>query len=115
MIPNDIGPHPDAPNHYHSFGKPREWSEDDCGTLTVRRVGATGDILFEPATRIVRTDLPSGESIYPAFMSEWVLSAEERERLHNLLDTGGPISFRMLVSGNGLPPVALWLRGDEEV
>lgn len=109
MIAIDVGAHPDAPDHYIRFGKPEDWSDEDCGTLAVRRVGVTGDILFEPAVRIVRSQLPSGEEIYPAFMSEWVPTQEERE----LLISGQPI--RMLVSGNGLPPVALWVRAEDEL
>jgi hypothetical protein len=109
MIPSDIGAHPDAPDHYIRMGKPDDWDDADCGSLAVRRVATTGDILFEPAVRIVRSDLPSGESLYPAFMSEWVPSIEELA----LLNAGQPI--RMLVSGNGLPPVALWVRSGDEV
>lgn len=109
MIPADIGPHPDAPDYYIRMGKPEDWDESDCGTLAVRRVGTTGDILFEPAVRIVRSDLPSGETIYPAFMSEWSPTPDELDRLN----MGEPI--RLLVSGNGLPPMALWVRGEDEV
>ena len=109
MIAVDIGPHPDAPDHYIRMGKPEDWSDEDCGTLAIRRVAATGDILFEPAARIVRSDLPSGESIYPAFLSEWRPTEDELHRLNK----GEPI--RMLVSGNGLPPVAMWVREESEV
>lgn len=109
MIPVDIGPHPEAPHHYIAMGKPKDWSEDDCGELCVRRVGATGDLLFEPAVRVVRNDLPSGEFIYPAFMSEWRPTEEELARLNK----GEPV--RMLISGNGLPPVALWVREESEI
>jgi hypothetical protein len=109
MIATDIGPHPDAPDHYIRMGKPADWDEQDCGTLAVRRVGATGDILFEPAVRIVRSQLSSGEEVYPAFMSEWRPTEEE---LH-LLNKGEPV--RMLVSGNNLPPIALWVRDDSEI
>lgn len=105
----DVGPHPDAPDHYIRMGKPEDWHEADCGSLAVRRVGVTGDIIFEPAVRIVRSDLPSGECIYPAFLSEWLPTDHERE----LITAGG--SIRMLVSGNGLPPVALWAREEDEV
>ncbi len=115
MIPADIGPHPDAPDHYIAFGKPKDWLEEDCATLTVRRVGATGDLLFEPAARIVRDDLPSGEVVYPAFLSEWVPSEAERERLHDLLSDGAPIAFRHLIAGNGLQPMSMWLKGHDEV
>jgi len=108
MIAVDIGPHPDAPDYYIRMGKPEDWDEADCGTLAVRRVAATDDILFEPAVRIVRTDLPSGETFYPAFMSEWLPSEEDRIKIA----AGQPI--RMLVSGNGLPPVALWVRDEDE-
>lgn len=109
MTPTDIGPHPQAPEFYMAFGKPDGWEEQDCGTLFVRRVGATGDILFEPAVRIVRSELPSGESVYPAYMSEWIPSAEELARLN----AGEPL--RLLISGNSLPPVALWVREEGEV
>lgn len=105
----DIGPHPESPDLYFSFGKPPSWQDDDCGTLTVRRVATTGDILAEPATRIVNALLPSGETYYPAYMSEWEPTPEELERLN----AGLPI--RMLVSGNALPPVALWVRGEDEI
>ena len=115
MIPADIGPHPDAPNHYISFGKPTEWNDEDCGTLTVRRVGATGDMLYEPAARIVRDDLPSGESVYPSFLSEWMLSAQERASLAQRILNGDPIFFRVLVAGNGLPPMSIWLKDHEEI
>lgn len=115
MIPADIGPHPDAPEHYISFGKPKEWAEEDCGTLTVRRVGATGDLLYEPAVRIVRDELPSGEAVYPAFLSQWVPSDEERDRLLMLLSLDQPVEFRFLIAGNGLQPMSAWLKGRDEV
>lgn len=105
----DIGPHPDAPDYYIRMGKPSDWNEKDCGSLAVRRVAATGDILFEPAARIVTNQLPSGEQVYPAFLSEWHPTEEELARLN----AGVPI--RMLISGNGLPPVALWVRQEGEV
>lgn len=108
MKPIDIGAHPDAPDHYLSFGKPADWAEEDCGTLTVRRVGATGDLLHEPAARVVRSDLPSGEQVYPAYMSEWVFSPEEKL----LIAAGKPL--RILISGNSLPPLAAWVRGLDE-
>ncbi len=109
MTPLDIGAHPDAPDFYIRMGKPESWQEEDCGTLCVRRVGATGDMLAEPAARLVRSQLPSGEEVYPAFMSEWQPTEDELARLN----AGEPI--RMLISGNGLPPVALWVRGEGEV
>lgn len=109
MNPGDIGPHPDAPDHYIRMGKPETWVEEDCGVLGVRRVGVTGDLLWEPAARVVRNPLPSGEVIYPAFMSEWYPDADELARIA----AGGPI--RMLISGNSLPPVALWARHEGEV
>lgn len=115
MIPTDIGPHPDAPAYYMPMGKPKEWNEEDCGTLTVRRVGATGDLLHEPAARIVKDELPSGDVVYPSFLAEWVPSEDERDRLITKLLEGDPISFRTLIAGNGLPPMAIWLKGDEEV
>lgn len=105
----DIGPHPQAPDHYIRMGKPADWNEEDCGSLAVRFVGVTGDILFEPATRIVRSELPSGEEIYPAYLSEWSPSQDELDRLN----MGEPV--RLLVSGTGLPPVALWVRGEDEI
>ena len=109
MQPVDIGPHPEAPEHYLRFGKPPEWDEQDCGTLCVRRVGATGDLLVEPAARIVRNVLPSGEEVYPAYMSEWAPTREELE----LLAKGANI--RILISGTSLPPVAIWVREEDEV
>jgi hypothetical protein len=115
MLPSDIGAHPDAPNHYFAFGKPKDWAEEDCGTLTIRRVGATGDMLLEPAARLVRNDLPSGESVYPAYLSQWVPSQEEREQLLDKLLAGDPIEFRTLLASDGLPPMSIWLRGADEV
>lgn len=109
MTPIDIGPHPDAPDHYFRFGKPPSWDEKDCATLCVRRVGATTDMLAEPAARVVKTTLPSGEDVYPAYLSEWTPSAAELE----LLNAGQPM--RLLLSGNSLPPVALWVRAEDEV
>lgn len=109
MTPIDIGAHPDAPDHYIRLGKPADWSDDDCGSLAVRRVVATGDIFFEPAVRIVQSVLPSGETVYPAFLSEWVPSEEELV----LLNAGQPL--RVLVSGNGLPPMALHVRALDEL
>lgn len=109
MRPVDIGPHPDAPDHYVALGKPADWNDEDCSSLCIRRVGATGDMFYEPAARIVNNQLASGASVYPAYMSEWRPSAEELE----LLNKGEPI--RMLVSGNVLPPVALWVRGQSEI
>lgn len=108
MIPSDIGPHPDAPDHYIRMGKPANWDEEDCGSLAVRFVAATGDLFYEPAVRIVRNELPSGQEVYPAYLSEWMPSEEERARIA----AGEPI--RMLVSGTGLPPIALWVREDGE-
>lgn len=115
MNPTDIGPHPDAPQHYFSMGKPESWDAKDCGSLCVRRVAATGDLLYEPAARIVRSHLPSGEEVYPAFLSEWEPTEEERARILALLAADAPILFRMLISGNGLPPAALWLQREDEV
>lgn len=115
MIPADIGPHPAAPNHYISFGKPEDWQDEDCGRLTVRRVGATGDMLYEPAARIVRDDLPSGESVYPSFLSEWLLTNEDRTRVLEAIITGEPVFIRLLLAGNGLQPQSLWVRGEDEI
>lgn len=115
MIPADIGPHPDAPNYYTRMGKPEGWADEDCGTLGIRRVGATGDMLYEPAARIVRDDLPSGDVVYPCFAAEWVLSEDEKDRLLQKLLDGDRVAFRTLICGNGLPPMSLWLKGDEEV
>jgi hypothetical protein len=109
MIPVDIGPHPDAPNHYIVFGKPKDWKEEDCSVLATRHVGVTGDVLYEPAVRVVRSPLPSGEDVYPAFLSEWRPTEEELHRLNK----GEPL--RLLVSGNGIPPVAMWVREEDEV
>lgn len=115
MIPSDIGAHPDAPHHYTPMRKPESWADEDCGTLTVRRVGATGDMLHEPAARIVRDDLPSGESVYPSFLMQWVPTDDERAEMLRKLMMGEEIEFRLLLAGNGLPPHALWLRGMGEV
>lgn len=115
MLPSDIGPHPDAPNQYISMGKPAGWSDEDCGTLTVRRVGATGDMLYEPAARVVRDDLPSGEVVYPCFMAEWIPTTEERAQMHALLMADRPIAIRTLIVGNGLAPMSVWVKGWEEV
>ena len=108
MNPSDIGPHPEAPEHYIRMGKPADWDEQDCGSLAVRRVAATGELLFEPAARVIRAQLPSGDEVYPAYMSEWLPTLEELERLNK----GEPV--RMLISGLALPPVALWVREDNE-
>jgi hypothetical protein len=97
------------------MGKPAGWSDEDCGTLTVRRVGATGDMLVEPAARVMRDDLPSGEVIYPCFMAEWTLTDEERSEMMVMLETGRPIAFRTLIVGNGLAPMSVWLRSEGEV
>ena len=115
MLPRDIGAHPDAPNHYFPMGKPESWNEEDCGTLTVRRVAATGDMLVEPAARVVRNPLPSGEEIYPAFLSEWEPSVEEYEQIAATIAAGGRLLFRNLIAGNGLPPQSIWLKGKDEV
>lgn len=115
MLPSDIGPHPDAPNHYLAMGKPKDWSDGDCGTLTVRRVGATGEMLVEPAARLVRDDLPSGDVVYPCFMAEWVPTDDERALMISKLMQGEEIAFRTLIVGNGLAPMSVWLRGEGEV
>lgn len=109
MIAVDIGPHPAAPEHYIEMRKPEGWNDDDCGTLSVRRVGATGEVLSEPAARIVRTELPTGENVYPAYLSEWVPDKHELA----LLLAGEPV--RLLISGNALPPCAMWVRDGNEV
>ena len=109
MIPQDIGPHPAAPNHYLQMRKPKEWSDEDCGTLAVRRVGATGDVFEEPAARIVTSQLPSGEQVYPAYLSEWMPTEQERA----LILAGEPV--RLLISGNSLPPCSMWVRQGDEV
>ncbi|UIS25260.1 hypothetical protein [Erythrobacter phage vB_EliS-L02] len=108
MNPIDIGPHPEAPDYYMKMGKPESWSEADCGVLCVRRMAATADMLVEPAARVHRQILPSGEEVYPVYVSEWMPTAEELE----LLKAGQPI--RMMVSGTSLPPVAMWVKGSEE-
>jgi hypothetical protein len=109
LTPGDIGPHPDAPNHYTKFGKPTDWKDEDCGSLGVRRLAATGEMFYEPAARIVRDELPSGEFVYPAFLSEWYPTPDEIERIV----AGQPV--RCLIAGNGLQPMSLWARNDGEV
>lgn len=109
MIPADIGPHPAAPDHYIVMGKPANWDENDCGKLAVRTVGATADVFYEPAARVARSQLPSGEEIYPAFLSEWTPTKEELA----LLNAGEPV--RLLISGRNLPPCSLWVRTGDEV
>ena len=109
MLPTDIGAHPDAPEHYIPMGKPPEWADEDCSTLFVRRVAATGDLLYEPAVRVVRSDLPSGHEVYPAYMCEWMPSEDDIQQM--LAGKG----IRMLISGNAMPPVALWVVGEDEV
>lgn len=109
MIPSDIGPHPDAPQHYVEMKRPPSMTDDQCGSLTIRRVGATGDMLSEPAQRLVRQDYEDAPSIYPCFMSEWVPTPDELERLN----AGQPV--RMLLVGNSLPPASLWVRGTDEI
>lgn len=109
MIPGDIGAHPEAPHHYIVMGKPESWNEEDCGSLAVRRVATTGDILYEPAVRIVRDQLPSGEEYYPAFMFEMIPSEDERARIA----AGHPV--RVLICGNGMPPVSVWVPAEDEV
>jgi hypothetical protein len=115
MTPNDIGPHPDAPASYFFMGKPSDWSEEDCGSLAIRRVGATGEMLVEPAARIIQDDLPSGDAIYPAYLSQWTATEAERSQIAELLVTGQPIEFRTLIAGNALPPMSIWLRGHGEI
>lgn len=115
MIPTDIGPHPDAPDYYFPMGKPKDWDEADCGTLAVRRVGATGDLLHEPAARIVKDELPSGEVIYPSFLAEWEPTDEECNRILDCLMEGQKPRFRVLLAGNNLPPSRIWVKGAEEV
>lgn len=105
----DIGPHPEAPDYYLKMGKPESWSDEDCKSLGVRRMAATGDMLYEPAVRINRHVMPSGEEAFPVFVSEWVPTADELERLN----AGQPI--RLMVSGTSLPPVAMWVRNEGEV
>ena len=109
MIPTDIGPHPAAPDHYIVMGKPKDWDNEDCAKLAVRRVAATGDIFSEPAARIVTSQLPTGAEVYPAYLSEWMPSKEELA----LLVAGEPV--RLLISGNSLPPCSLWVRTGSEV
>jgi hypothetical protein len=109
MNPGDIGPHPDAPQHYITMGRPPSMTDEQCGSLSVRRIGATGDLVCEPAQRVVRQDYEDGQTLYPCFMSEWVPTDEEREQIA----AGQPV--RMLIVGNSLPPVSLWVRGTDEV
>lgn len=108
MIPADIGPHPDAPDYYLSMGKPPSMTDDECGSLCVRRVGATIDMIQEIPVRIVSDGLP-GERVYPAFMSEWFPTLEEKERII------AGYGVRMLIVGDNLPPSNLWVRGTDEV
>lgn len=108
MIPGDIGAHPDAPNHYVVMGRPPSMTDEQCGSLAVRRVGATGDMVCEPAARIVR-DREGEDCIYPCFLSEWIPTPEEIA----LINAGHPV--RTLVVGNGLPPMSIWVRGTDEV
>lgn len=115
MNPSDIGAHPDAPQHYVPFGRPPGTPEEDCGTLYVRRLAATGDMLYEPAARLVVSNPPSGEGVYPCFQSEWVATEEERVQIADLLLRGEPIAVRTLLVGNGLPPMSIWLKGREEI
>jgi hypothetical protein len=109
MKPTDIGPHPEAPDYYMKMGKPKDWEEKDCGTLCVRRMVATADMLAEPAARVQRSQLPSGEEVFPVYVSEWVPTPDDLE----LLKAGQPI--RLMISGTSLPPVAMWVRGEAEV
>lgn len=109
MIPTDIGPHPDAPNYYLTMGRPPSMTDEECGSLSVRRVAATGDMACEPAVRIVQQERDGGEPFYPCFMSEWRPTEDELVRLNK----GEPV--RMLVVGNNLPPVSMWVRGESEI
>lgn len=109
MIPVDIGPHPDAPNHYLTMRRPPSMTDEECGSLAIRLIAATGDMAAEPAARVVRQDREGGEPIYPCFMSEWRPTDDELLRLNK----GEPV--RVLVVGNGLPPMSLWVRGESEV
>lgn len=110
MTPIDIGPHPDAPEFYITMARPPSMTDEQCGSLTVRRVGATGDMLSEPAVRIVRQDYADGSPpVYPCYMSEWVPTPEELARIN----AGAPV--RMLIVGGGLPPVSLWVREIGEI
>lgn len=109
MTPLDIGPHPDAPQHYISMGRPPSMTDDQCGSLSVRRVAATGDVVCEPAVRVVRQEWENAPDLYPCFMSEWQPTPEELE----FLNAGQPV--RMLIVGNGLPPASLWVRGTDEI
>ncbi len=109
MTPIDIGPHPDAPQHYVEMKRPPSMTDSECGSLSIRRVATTGDMVSEPAQRVVRQDRDRGEPFYPCFMSEWMPTPEELERLNR----GLPV--RMLLVGNALPPASLWVRGDDEI
>lgn len=106
MNPGDIGPHPDAPEYYIPMGKPKSMTDNDCQTLMVRLVGATGDMVKEVPIRIV--SVPLETDVVPGFLSEWYPSAEDIERMI----AGIPV--RMLVVGQTLPPTNLWVRGDGE-
>jgi hypothetical protein len=107
MTPIDIGPHPDAPEHYWPMGKPKNMTDEQCMTLMVRRVGATPDMIKETPVRIVNAG--TEQEAYPGFLSEWTPTPEELERLN----AGYPV--RMLIVGDGLPPSNLWVRGTDEL
>lgn len=109
MNPIDIGPHPEAPDFYMKMGKPEKWDEADCGTLCVRRMATTADLLAEPAARVHRSALPSGAEVFPVYVSEWMPTPDDLE----LLKAGQPI--RLMISGSALPPVAMWVKGAAEV
>lgn len=106
MNPGDIGPHPDAPDYYIPMGKPKSMTDNDCQTLMVRLVGATGDMVKEQPIRIV--SVPLETDVMPGFLSEWVPSPEDLAALN----AGAPL--RMLVVGQTLPPTNLWVRGSDE-
>jgi hypothetical protein len=91
------------------MSRPPSMSDEQCGTLCIRRVAATGDMAAEPAQRLVRQEYEDGQSLYPCFMSEWQPTPEELSRLN----AGQPV--RMLIVGNGLPPASLWVRGTDEI
>jgi len=109
MQATDIGPHPDAPDFYLNMRKPESWAEEDCKTLGVRYMAATADKLIEPAARVHKQQLPSGEEVFPVYVSEWQPDAADLERLA----AGEPI--RLMISGSGLPPVAMWVKSENEI
>lgn len=109
MRPGDIGPHPASPDYYIAMGRPRDMTEDECITLMVRLVGATGDCVQEVPVRIMSVPSPDDMTVRPGFVSEWYPEPEDIDRIV----AGQPL--RMLVLGSALPPTNLWVRGEDEI